>query len=161
MMAPLVLAQFSTRLPPKLLDGRADGQERDDDRSCPVDRGSTVCLRSVDEPARHPTAPRGHERERDERDTCERDQNRGRDCARRRILGVLVLLGVRGLFGLRLRSGLFDRLGMLARAFFAVRFGREADAEGRRGDGHDHCEERHGHCTAACRWPAACLLSAW
>ncbi|MGH3040300.1 MAG: hypothetical protein ACRDNG_00905, partial [Gaiellaceae bacterium] len=97
-------------------DGRPDGQERDDDRSRPDNRGRTVRLRSVGEPDRHLTAPRGHERERDERDTCERDQNRGRDCARRRTLGVLVLLGVRGLFGLRLRSALFDCLGMLALA---------------------------------------------
>jgi hypothetical protein len=64
-------------------------QERDDDRSRPDDGGSTVRLRAGGEPDRHPTVPRGHEREWDERDTgeCNIDLMQPRNPLDYRVLG--------------------------------------------------------------------------
>jgi hypothetical protein len=122
---------------------RPDRQEGGDDRSRPDRRECTLSPRSLGQP--DPNAARGHERERDNSDACERNQNGGRDRACGGTLGFVFLIGgVHSLFlrRPRLPSILLDRLDVLARGLFVVRFGREAETEDRCGHGRGNREKR-------------------
>jgi hypothetical protein len=81
-------------------------------------------------------------------DASERNQYRGRDRACGGTLGFVFLIGgVHSLFlrRPRLPSILLDRLDVLARGRFVVRFGREAETEDRCGRGN---REKRGYCPA-------------